>query len=70
MAPVIKDVAASLKFSRCLNQVKAMIAEGHTGEEMRQVAIREGMTTLREDAWKKVRHGITTYEEALRVTAA
>jgi general secretion pathway protein E len=36
---------------------------------MHQVAIREGMTTLREDAWRKVKAGITTYEEALRVTA-
>ncbi len=51
------------------NQLKMMIADGKTTEEMRQVAIREGMTTLREDAWKKVRAGITTYEEAIRVTA-
>ncbi|BDD89255.1 type II secretion system protein E [Desulfofustis limnaeus] len=50
-------------------QMKAMIADGKSTEEMRQVAIREGMTTLREDAWKKVRAGITTYEEAIRVTA-
>ena len=49
--------------------IKSMIAEGKTGDEMRQVAIREGMTTLREDAWKKIQAGITTYEEALRVTA-
>lgn len=50
-------------------QLKLMISEGKSGEEMRPVAIREGMTTLREDAWKKVRAGITTYEEVLRVTA-
>ena len=50
-------------------QMKVMIAEGRTAEEMRQVAIREGMTTLREDAWKKIQDGITTYEEALRVTS-
>jgi general secretion pathway protein E len=49
-------------------QIKKMVGdEGHT-PEMSQVAIREGMTTLREDAWSKVRAGITTYEEALRVT--
>jgi len=36
--------------------------------ELRQVAIREGMTTLREDAWSKVKQGVTTLEEALRVT--
>ena len=50
-------------------KLKEMIAAGETTDEMRQVAIREGMTTLREDAWRKVKAGITTYEEALRVTA-
>jgi general secretion pathway protein E len=41
----------------------------HQGElEMRKVAIEQGMTTLRQDAWEKVKSGITTYEEAIRVT--
>jgi type II secretory ATPase GspE/PulE/Tfp pilus assembly ATPase PilB-like protein len=35
--------------------------------EMREVARRAGMTTLRADAWHKVRDGITTVEEVLRV---
>lgn len=52
------------------SQIKKMVAEEAHGLEMRQVAIREGMTTLREDAWDKVRRGITTFEEALRVTSA
>ena len=52
-----------------VSKIKEMIASGETTDEMRQVAIREGMTTLREDAWRKVKAGITTYEEALRVTA-
>ena len=50
-------------------QLKKMTAEGESTLEMRRVAIREGMTTLREDAWRKVKAGITTVEEALRVTA-
>ena len=50
-------------------RLKEMIAAGETTDDMRQVAIREGMTTLREDAWRKVKAGITTYEEAIRVTA-
>jgi FlaA1/EpsC-like NDP-sugar epimerase len=33
-----------------------------------EVAIVDGMTSLREDAWQKVRSGLTTVEEALRVT--
>lgn len=50
-------------------EIKKMIATGQSSEEMRRVAIREGMTTLREDAWNKVRAGITTLEEAIRVTS-
>ena len=50
-------------------QLKKMTAEGGSTMEMRRVAIREGMTTLREDAWSKVKAGVTTVEEALRVTA-
>ncbi len=50
-------------------RLQQMITERADVSEMKQVAIREGMTTLREDAWKKVVEGITTYEEALRVTA-
>lgn len=50
------------------DQTKRLISTGSNLEELKQVAIREGMTTLREDAWRKVKAGITTYEEALRVT--
>jgi len=50
------------------SQIKKMIVEEAHTLDMRQVAIREGMTTLREDAWDKVKRGVTTYEEALRVT--
>jgi general secretion pathway protein E len=51
------------------SEIKKMAAAGESSEEMRRVAIREGMTTLREDAWSKVRAGITTIEEAIRVTS-
>jgi general secretion pathway protein E len=50
------------------DQLKKMVSQGATVAEMRHLAIREGMTTLREDAWQKVKAGITTYQEALRVT--
>ena len=46
---------------------KLIIARAHDAE-LRQVAVREGMTTLREDAWRKVQAGLTTVEEAVRVT--
>ncbi len=50
-------------------QINRMLRAGEGVNEMRKVAIREGMTTLREDAWQKVKAGITTYQEAMRVTS-
>ncbi len=50
------------------DQSRKIITGNYNLEELKQVAIREGMTTLREDAWRKVKEGVTTYEEALRVT--
>jgi general secretion pathway protein E len=44
-----------------------LVTERAADAELRQVAIREGMTTLKEDAWLKVKNGLTTVEEALRV---
>ena len=49
-------------------QMKKLISSKANDSELRQTAIREGMTTLREDAWRKVQAGMTTVEEALRVT--
>ena len=50
------------------DQMKKLISAKAHDSELRQTAIREGMTTLREDAWRKVLAGMTTVEEALRVT--
>jgi general secretion pathway protein E/type IV pilus assembly protein PilB len=36
--------------------------------EIRQAARKDGMRTLREDAWCKVLGGVTTIDEVLRVT--
>ncbi|PIE58103.1 MAG: type II secretion system protein E [Desulfobulbus propionicus] len=49
-------------------QLKTMVSGLSPVEELRKVAVREGMATLREDAWRKVRAGLTTVEEAIRVT--
>ena len=49
-------------------QLKKLIAGRADDAQLRQVAVREGMTTLREDAWRKVQAGLTTVEEAVRVT--
>lgn len=50
-------------------QLRQLTGSGGNVDEMQQVAIREGMTTLREDGWKKALQGITTYEEVLRATS-
>lgn len=50
--------------------IRKMISKLEPESEIRKQAIKEGMTTLKEDAWQKVKDGITTYEEALRVTGA
>ncbi len=49
------------------DKLKKLITEKAADAELRQVAIREGMTTLKEDAWQKVKNGLTTVEEAIRV---
>lgn len=50
-------------------KLQKLVTEDVDANTMKEVAIREGMTTLREDAWKKVRAGLTTYQEAIRVTS-
>ncbi len=50
------------------DKIKRLVMEKATDAQLREVAIREGMTTLREDAWQKVRSGLTTIDEVLRVT--
>ena len=39
-----------------------------TSTELRAEAIKEGMVTMYEDGMKKAMHGVTTFEEVLRVT--
>jgi len=42
---------------------------GHSSaEQIKKVAIRKGHLTLRQDGWRKVKAGITTLSEVLRVT--
>ncbi len=48
--------------------IKAQVAKGAPASEIQKVATAEGMTTLKEDAWDKVRRGVTTLAEAVRVT--
>ncbi len=46
------------------------ILKGASTEELREIAVKEGMLTLRMDGMLKVKKGITTLEEVVKETAA
>ena len=49
------------------SKIKDLIASGGTEEEIRLAVERQGITTMGEDGLAKVKQGITTLEEVLRV---
>lgn len=50
-------------------EVERMTVERASSEQIRGVAIEQGMATLREDGLEKTRRGLTSIEEVLRVVA-
>jgi len=50
------------------DDIRAAIIERSSAAAIRQIAIKKGMRTLREDALEKVKSGQTTIEEVMRVT--
>jgi type II secretory ATPase GspE/PulE/Tfp pilus assembly ATPase PilB-like protein len=50
------------------NQIRQMILQNRSSDELREVARKHGMRTLAEDGWRLVANGVTTPEEVLRVT--
>jgi type II secretory ATPase GspE/PulE/Tfp pilus assembly ATPase PilB-like protein len=50
------------------SRLEKMILEQRPAGEMKKAAIENGMVTLREDALRVLRQGLTTPEEVLRVT--
>lgn len=57
-------------FELCVTSdaVRQLAHDRSSSWEIRQAARKDGMRTLREDAWCKVLNGITTVDEVLRVT--
>jgi general secretion pathway protein E/type IV pilus assembly protein PilB len=57
-------------FELCVttDAVRQLAHDRSSSWEIRQAARKDGMRTLREDAWCKVLNGITTVDEVLRVT--
>ena len=56
------------EFLPITEEVRRLILEKKDSSIIKEVARKNGMRTLREDGWMKVRHGITTISEVLRVT--
>jgi type II secretory ATPase GspE/PulE/Tfp pilus assembly ATPase PilB-like protein len=50
------------------SEIRRMVLQNRSADEIREVARRHGMRTLAEDGWRLVRLGETTPEEILRVT--
>ena len=51
-------------------KIRQRIVDGASTAEVKQLAIKEKMITLREDAWLKVSQGVTTIEEIVRETSS
>ena len=50
------------------DEIKEMILEGASADEIKKTAVRLGMKTLRMSGLTKIKEGITSVEEVLRVT--
>jgi type II secretory ATPase GspE/PulE/Tfp pilus assembly ATPase PilB-like protein len=50
--------------------VRSLILESQSSLTLREHAVQNGMTLLRDDGWNKVRAGITSLEEVVRVSGA
>jgi type II secretory ATPase GspE/PulE/Tfp pilus assembly ATPase PilB-like protein len=48
--------------------VRQLILDEQSAGQIKAVAVNEGMTTLRQDGWRKVLSGQTTIEEVIRVS--
>ncbi|MGQ0538313.1 MAG: GspE/PulE family protein [Gemmatimonadaceae bacterium] len=55
---------------RLSTNMRRMIMQNASGQDIKEAAIGEGMLTLRMDGWLKVVKGITTLEQVIRETAA
>jgi type II secretory ATPase GspE/PulE/Tfp pilus assembly ATPase PilB-like protein len=59
---------AILELMMLSEEVKDLINRQADSDSLRKVAMSQGMRTLRQDGWDKVRQGVTSLEEVLRVT--
>jgi type II secretory ATPase GspE/PulE/Tfp pilus assembly ATPase PilB-like protein len=50
------------------DNIRPLILKRSSADIIRDAAVKMGMRTLREDGWQKVRTGVTTVGEVVRVT--
>ncbi len=50
------------------DEIRTLIQNHSSSRDIRKVAIRQGMSSLREDGWRLIGEGKTTPEEVLRMT--
>ncbi len=50
------------------DELRTLILERASSREVRKVAVRQGMDSLRSDGWRLIREGLTTPEEVFRMT--
>jgi len=48
--------------------IRQLILKRSSADMIKDAAVRQGMRTLRDDGWLKVRSGVTTVAEVVRVT--
>jgi general secretion pathway protein E len=60
--------AGIFEFLKITDDIQRLILEKKDSNVIKEVARRDGMRTLREDGWLKVKQGVTTISEVLRVT--
>jgi type II secretory ATPase GspE/PulE/Tfp pilus assembly ATPase PilB-like protein len=63
-----KGRTAIFEYVRITEEFRRLVVERVGANILKQQALRDGMTTLREDGWRKVKLGLTTLDEVLRVT--
>lgn len=51
------------------NEIKDLTVQRATAHEIKRLGLKQGMRTLRSAGWERVREGVSTAEEVLRVTA-
>ena len=56
------------EFLKVTEEIQTLILEKRDSNVIKETARKQGMRTLREDGWLKVKQGVTTISEVLRVT--